>query len=261
MSTTSADRAIAIEDSARAGTRSHEFLADLYTGLGSHRNDFRNLNLYRLIGSLVTGTSVLDIGCGGGALLTILKRRGHPAFGLEPNEALVRAATERDPDLRIFVGTGEDVDKLGRRFASITIIDVLEHIEDDTAQLSRIRDALEPGGQLVVLVPACQALYGRRDLRNGHYRRYSKKELVSKVRRAGFTIDQARHWNALGFVPYWLSERVLRRELDGDIRTDKAKSLPKRLVIRALHAWYRKVENNFDMKFGLSVIVTATKGE
>ena len=50
-----------------------------------------------------------------------------------------------------------------------------------------------------------------------------------------------------------------RRELDGDIRTHKAKSLPKRLIIRALHAWYRKVENNLDMRFGLSVIVTATK--
>ncbi len=251
--------AIEIEDSAVAGASSAEFLADLYAGLGSHRNDFRNLNLHRLIASLVRGESVLDIGCGSATLLTILRRRGHTVFGLEPNEALVKNANARDTELKVFHGTGESVNTLGLRFETITIIDVLEHIEDDRSQLARIHAALAPGGQLIVLVPAFQALYGKRDLRNGHYRRYSRKELVGKMQDAGFSIDSSRHWNALGFVPYWFSERVLRRELNGDIRTDKAKSWPTRLVIRALHAWYRKLENNISLGFGLSLIVTATR--
>jgi len=259
MTSAGAKSAIAVEDSALAGGASAEFLSDLYAGLGSHRNDFRNLNLHRLIASLVRGSSVLDIGCGSATLLTILRRRGCAVFGLEPNESLVKAATARDEELRVFRGTGEAVNTLGRRFETITIIDVLEHIEDDRGQLGKIHEALESGGQLVVLVPACQALYGKRDLRNGHYRRYSRRELVGKMRDAGFSIDSARHWNVIGFLPYWFSERVLRRELNGDIRTDTAKSWPRRLVIRALHAWYRKVENNFSFRFGLSLIVTGTR--
>lgn len=249
---------VEVEDSAQDGA-SAAYLSDLYSGLGSHRNDFRNLNLHRLIASMVRGASVMDIGCGSGALLTILRRRGHRVHGLEPNSALAHAARTRDPDLRIYEHTGEMVNALGRRFDTITMIDVLEHIEDDRSQLARIHAALEPGGQLIVLVPAFQALYGKRDRRNGHFRRYSKRELVSKLRDAGFVIERARFWNALGVAPYWLSERVLRRELNGDLRTERAKSWPKRLIIQALHAWYRKVENNVCLGFGLSLIVVASR--
>ena len=44
-----------------------------------------------------------------------------------------------------------------RRFDTVTIIDVLEHIEDDVTQLRRIFDVLTDGGRLVVAVPACPA--------------------------------------------------------------------------------------------------------
>ncbi|MEQ8771037.1 MAG: class I SAM-dependent methyltransferase [Phycisphaerales bacterium] len=237
------------------------YLADLYAGLGSQKNDFRNYNLNRLIAALVEGDSVLDIGCGSGALITVLHRMGKDASGIEPNQALIDVALQRDPGLHLYRASGDAVDTLGRRFETITIIDVLEHIEDDAEQVARMRRALVPGGQLIVLVPAFQFLFGKRDVSAGHYRRYSKRRLVRLLEDAGFEVQTARHWNAIGFLPYLFAERILRMQLKGDIRTERAKGPFKRAFIWLLHAWYRKVENNLDLRFGLSVIVSARSPE
>ncbi len=60
-------------------------------------------------------------------------------------------------------------------FDSLSYIDVIEHIEDDAAELQRAADRLRPGGHLLVLVPAHNYLYSPFDKAIGHYRRYNKK--------------------------------------------------------------------------------------
>ncbi len=237
-----------------------QYLANHYHGLGSQRNDFRNHNLNCLIASMVTGDSVLDIGCGSGRLLTMLQRDGRQGFGIDPNPDLIEMAGRLNPRLRIYEGIGDDIGRLGRRFSTITIIDVLEHIKDDRRQLRKIHDALRPAGQLIVLVPAFQMLFGKRDHRNGHFRRYSRKELIEKVTEAGFRVTRARYWNAMGFLPYLIAERIFRRELNGDLRTDEAKNPFERALVRILHAWYKGVENRFNFGLGLSLICVARKG-
>ena len=235
------------------------FLANHYQELGSQRNDFRNHNLNCLIASLVTGETVLDIGCGPGRLMSLLRRAGKRPFGIDPNPQIIKVAARLDPALTIYEGTGNDIDRLGRRFSTITIIDVLEHIEDDRGQLRRIHAALDDGGRLIVLVPAFQMLFGKRDRNNGHFRRYSRKELVGKIEEAGFGVERARYWNAIGFLPYLFAERVLRRELNADLRTDRAKNPFQKALLAFLHAWYRRVENRFSFGFGLSLICIARK--
>jgi hypothetical protein len=64
-------------------------------------------------------------------------------------------------------------------FDSIVYIDVLEHIEDDKSELAQAFHLLRPGGRLIVLAPALQALYSPFDKAIGHYRRYARKSLRS----------------------------------------------------------------------------------
>ena len=64
-----------------------------------------------------------------------------------------------------------------RLFDAILYIDVLEHIEDDSAELRRAAAHLSPGGALIVLSPAHPFLYTPFDQAIGHYRRYTRQSL------------------------------------------------------------------------------------
>jgi SAM-dependent methyltransferase len=62
-------------------------------------------------------------------------------------------------------------------FDTILYIDVLEHIEDDAAELQEAAMHLAPGGKIIVLSPAQPGLYTEFDRAIGHYRRYTRKSL------------------------------------------------------------------------------------
>jgi 2-polyprenyl-3-methyl-5-hydroxy-6-metoxy-1,4-benzoquinol methylase len=235
------------------------YLSRHYSRLGDQQSDFRNTNLHGLILSRIRGKSVLDIGAGSGALLAALQRRGMQCFGLEPNPELIKLSRTLYPELTIRHGTSEDVHRFNRRFDAVTLIDVLEHIEQDRLSLQKIHQSLEVGGVLVIVVPAFPVLYGMRDRNNGHYRRYRKKELIEKLASAGFAIKEVRYWNALGFIPYFVAEKILHRELNTDLRAAKPKSPIKRLLAGALKGWFQNVENRVDFGFGLSLFCLAEK--
>ena len=93
---------------------------------------------------------------------------------------------------------------------------------------------------------------------NGHFRRYRRKELTERLREAGFQIDSVRSWNALGWLPYFVSQRIFRREIGADLRRDSKKNLIERSLIRSLRAWYRHMENRFSLGFDLSLICIAS---
>ena len=223
------------------------------------RNDFRNANLYYLLISLIRGQSVLDIGCGSGVFLSLLKKRGKRVRGIETNSDLITLAKELEPEIPIERGTAADIDQYADYFDAITMVDVLEHIKDDYCQLEKIYHRLNNNGQLILVVPAFPGLFGRRDRLIGHYRRYTKNELINKLTSAGFKVSRLRYWNALGFIPYYLAEKIFRRELNVQLRGSSEKSKFQKLLIVGLNQWFRGVENKLDFGFGLSLICVAEK--
>lgn len=63
----------------------------------------------------------------------------------------------------------------------VVCMDVIEHIEDDISVLNEIRRVLKRNGKAIISVPEDMKLWSNHDLAVGHFRRYSKKELESKV--------------------------------------------------------------------------------
>ena len=234
-------------------------LNTLYGGLGDQQRDFRNANLIRLICGYIQGSRVLDVGCGAGRLLNALKQEGFSPVGIEPDEELIALSERMNPELKIYQGEGDRLATIPEQFETITIIDVLEHIEDDVQQLELMYDRLEEGGRLVVVVPAHQWLYGQRDRNVGHFRRYSRKVLIERVQQTGFEVQSSRFWNMLGVAPYWFSERVLKKELNTSLRNDSQQGFLKRSLAAGLRTWFRGIENNVSFGFGLSVICIAQK--
>jgi len=133
--------------------------------------------------------AVLEVGAGNGSNASLLldKVKGVSAWCcLEPDSKLCRKISDRKnltvngEPIAIVNGTLERLDsKL--KFDSIIYIDVLEHIEDDKAEISRLVQFLKPGGKLVVLAPAHNFLFSPFDSAIGHFRRYNKKSLIASM--------------------------------------------------------------------------------
>jgi SAM-dependent methyltransferase len=120
--------------------------------------------------------SVLEVGAGLGANARQFAALQFDRWTcLEPDERLLEQI-QAGPRYELILG---DLSTLGRsrRFDAILYIDVLEHIEDDAAELSRAASHLNPDGALIVLSPAHPWLYTPFDRAIGHYRRYTKASL------------------------------------------------------------------------------------
>jgi SAM-dependent methyltransferase len=70
----------------------------------------------------------------------------------------------------------------GTKYHAICALDVLEHVADDEALLNRLISMLEPGGILMITVPAFQLLFSFHDLRLKHFRRYHRGHLMYLIR-------------------------------------------------------------------------------
>jgi 2-polyprenyl-3-methyl-5-hydroxy-6-metoxy-1,4-benzoquinol methylase len=64
------------------------------------------------------------------------------------------------------------------RFDALTMLDVLEHIEDDVGCLKSNRQLIHDKGQLILTVPAFSSFWSHWDEKLGHYRRYDKRQLT-----------------------------------------------------------------------------------
>jgi len=99
----------------------------------------------------------------------------------------------------------------GEQFDAVMYLNVLEHIEDDAAELRRAAAVLRPGGALLVFVPGLEGLYSELDWQAGHYRRYGVGQLRKLVEGAGFEPVKLAYFDVLGVLPYWMVYRVLGR--------------------------------------------------
>ena len=75
------------------------------------------------------------------------------------------------------------------RFGGVLMLDVIEHVEDDTAFVTEIVEtSLAPGGWVLVSVPAYQSLFSAHDRALKHFRRYSPGQIRAVLESAGLTV-------------------------------------------------------------------------
>jgi hypothetical protein len=93
-----------------------------------------------------------------------------------------------------------NLNDLNKNYDGIYTSNVLEHIENDIDTLGQLKKFLKEDGVLAIYVPAFQCLYSASDKALGHYRRYSKKELLEKLTSANYEIISACYSDSLGFL-------------------------------------------------------------
>jgi SAM-dependent methyltransferase len=120
---------------------------------------------------------VLEVGAGIGANTQVLADLPYRRwFCLEPDPALASQIALPTGRHDLIIGDIGDLDPQ-RKFDTILYIDVLEHIEDDRAELARAAAHLAPDGNIIVLAPAHGCLYTAFDRAIGHFRRYTSHAL------------------------------------------------------------------------------------
>lgn len=156
---------------------------------------------------------ILEIGCGTGTFTDLMLAAGHEVTAVDINPAYAAFARSRFSHRSGATVMEGDATKMTwtSPFGTVVALDVLEHIEDDVGFLKRLGACLNPGGRLVVKVPAGEWLYSPMDAAIGHFRRYTKKTLRRAFEAADFDIVHQRYFNAAGIFGWWLNGRVLKR--------------------------------------------------
>lgn len=131
------------------------------------------------------GRDVLEVGAGMGSNTALLRAGVEGRWVcLEPDPKLAARipvfydGEESSRKVEVVVGTLDDLPS-GAKFDTVLYIDVLEHIEDDAAELVRAVAHLRIGGNLIVLAPAHPGLFSPFDEAVGHYRRYTWGSLAA----------------------------------------------------------------------------------
>lgn len=202
------------------------------------------------------GRRVLEVGCGLGNLARLLADR-ELYIGTDVSEesvAHVRELYGSRPGVSVFAAdvTGPEFGRLARfGLDTVVSLNVFEHLEDDALALRYACQVLQPGGTLILVVPAHQRLYGTMDRAIGHYRRYDKHTMKRKLVAAGLTPVLQRYINALGALGWFLNGRILRQQVPpaGQLRS-----------FNRLVPLLRRLEGVVDMPFGISLLAVARKG-
>jgi methionine biosynthesis protein MetW len=103
---------------------------------------------------LPRGARVLDVGCGAGSLAQVLsgKVSGTEFLGIEPDALRAERARSRGLDVRVGYLSQKVIREVGL-FDIVLLADVLEHLPDPQSILLTAREALKPGGAIIVSVP------------------------------------------------------------------------------------------------------------
>ncbi len=136
-------------------------------------------------------------------------------------------------------------------FDTVICLNVLEHVQDDLRALSYMHSVLAPAGRLVLLVPAFQFLYGSVDRAIEHHRRYTKKDLIPKMRQTGFKIENTFYMNVIGMFGWFWNNRIMKIEEENSAQIG--------LFDYYIAPWAERIERLAPPPFGLSLIAIGRK--
>jgi SAM-dependent methyltransferase len=162
----------------------------------------RRLEARRLLSwcrGLPEDARILDVGCGDGFHLALLRdfgSRGWTLEGVEPSERAAAAAARSG--LSVHAGTVQELDLPREAYDLAILIQTIEHVDDPPGVLRAVRAVLKPGASVVIVTDSTDTL--------------------------DFKLFKGRHWGGYHFPRHWnlfnrASLRALARKADLEVET------------------------------------------
>lgn len=169
----------------------NNFIAHFVTGL-IKKNNYRN---------------ILDFGCWDGFFIDIIskKNKNLKISGVDIDENAIEICKSKN------IKAYSDIENIKEKYELIYSFNVLEHIQDDVEVLKKLRSKLNDDGKIFLYLPAFNFLFSSLDVKSGHFRRYTKKDIVTKLNSTGFKVEKVKYADFLGMVAtlvYILKDKV-----------------------------------------------------
>lgn len=165
---------------------------------------------------------VLDLGCGSGAYLLLLKKIGWDVVGIDIDNNVARKVKEAK--ITIFTGKLNNLQLETDSFNVITMWHVLEHLHSPLETLQEIYRLLTDNGSLFIEVPNSASIVTKIFRSNWfawdlprHLNHFSPVSITKLLNRGGFKVVKVRHLskNTGGkSAAYWLEGRGIKFDIE-----------------------------------------------
>lgn len=201
--------------------------------------------------------AILDIGCGTGAMSTLLARHG--AVTSADFSPLALSYCRRRGLRKLCAADAMRLPFRDMSFDVVVALDILEHLPDDAAALREFARVLRPGGRVISTVPAYRSLWSGHDVALMHCRRYVASELRQRMAEAALRVERLSYAMTALFPIVWIVRRLsnLRR---GDphaslVPVPRAANRALTLLLSLENALIRRVS----LPFGVTVFCMARR--
>jgi SAM-dependent methyltransferase len=199
---------------------------------------------------------LLDVGCATGDFLAAAQERSWAAQGVELSGHAAAVARRRGVDVR--VGTLRNARFPDASFDVVTMLDVIEHLNDPMAELKEVRRVLRPGGIICVETPNWDSIYRRVLGRRWaalqprlHLLYFDSTTLREAVGRAGFHVFR----NLTEIVALFSPEGIAR-----GLGPSSARSILRDLLVRQLLRLPSRRLDQFFLRIGPAARINAAAG-
>jgi ubiquinone/menaquinone biosynthesis C-methylase UbiE len=201
---------------------------------------------------------VLDVGCGTGSITALLARRGHRVVGVDTDVEGLAAAACATEAAWFIRADGARLPFRRDTFDGATVMDVLEHVEDEAGFLAEGGRVVKSGGWVLVTVPAMPWLWSHADEVAGHLRRYTRRSLSDVVVASGLKLEAVSYYQALLF-PLVAATRLLGRGAQGMREREQRPPRAANAVLSAITNFELALGERVPWRWGSSLVAVCRK--
>ncbi|MEI6728918.1 MAG: class I SAM-dependent methyltransferase [bacterium] len=202
------------------------------------------------------GDNTIECGAGSGSFAkSILARYKTNFIALEPSKSAFEKLKKDFSGLNNVTCLPNFLSQIANQITNkidgVIYNNVLEHVENDQQEIDLAYKSLKVGGYIITFSPALPILYSNYDNTIGHFRRYTLKEMVIKIKKAGFNVVDSYYFDFLGTFLWFIKYKILK---DSNLSSSSV-SIYDKLLIPVL----RKLEPSKLLPFGKNIVVIGKK--